>query len=190
MAPEGEQLEQATFPRLDQGDHCDRGRADRDPRLGPGPRQRCRRPRFRQHRLHQGRQGWPALRSAEDDRRRRRTRGAEPDQRKTGRSAHFLTGHQGFDPEDPESAADLLHAESHLHVDRQVARCQRQRPGESEPGRSRCRRLGHARQREQEGRLLVHGHQARRLDRAEGDRSRGLDDLLHVRDPPLDARLD
>ncbi len=34
------------------------------------------------------------------------------------------------------------------------------------------------------------GDQARHLDRAEGDRRGGHDDLLHVRDPPLDARLD
>ena len=102
------------------------------------------------------RQGRPALRSAEDDRRRRRTRGAEPDQPETGRPAHLLAGHQGLDPEDAESAPDLLHAETHLHVDRPVARRQRQRPGESEPGRGRPRRLGHPGQHDQEGRLLVH----------------------------------
>ena len=54
-------------------------------------------------------------------------------------------------------------------------------------------RLEHARQHQQQGRLLVHRRkEERHLVQPAGDRRSGdhADDLLHVRDPSLDAGLD
>ncbi len=64
-------------------------------------------------------------------------------------------------------------------------------PVTKNPVKAGPRRLGHARQRDQDGRLLVHRRkEAGHLDRAAGFGSGRDDDLLHVRDPPVHARVD
>ena len=50
---------------------------------------------------------------------------------------------KGSLPKTAGRAQELLHAETHLPLDRQMARRQRRRPGDDQPGQSRPRRLEH-----------------------------------------------
>ena len=135
-------------------------------------------------------QGRPALRSAEDDRRRRRTRGAQPDQPETGRPAHLLAGHQRLDPEDQEGAQELLHAETHLHGDRLLARVKGNGPVTKNPAKAGLEGWDTLGSVTKKGDSWFTGDEAGHLDRPAGDRGRRHDDLLHVRDPSVHARLD
>ena len=122
--------------------------------------------------------------------RRRPAGNRQQDEPETGRPAHLLAGHQGLAAEDPEGAEELLHAETHLPRDRQVARLQPENGKDhEEPGEGRPRRLEHDGQRhgkkgdswftgEKKG-----GHFTQEVTAAAGHHA-----LLHVRRPPLDAR--
>ena len=63
---------------------------------------------------------------------------------------------KGSIPKTPNARKNCFTPETHLHGDRQVARVKGNGPVKMNPVEVGARRLGHARQRDQEGRLLVH----------------------------------
>ena len=83
----------------------------------------------------------------------------------------------------------MLHPGPHLHGDRQLARRHGKGPATKNPADA-APRLGHPGHTEQDGDSWFTGEEAGHLDHPAGDRRRRHHDLLHVRHPPLDARVD